>query len=113
MTEEAIMTDEQLQRIHDIEYSCDSREELAERIVGLEDELANWERMTAGIELPEYPITQFQPKDLERDNTRLREENAKLREVIDDITEVVEASDPALVQFIAKRMERAGIEVES
>lgn len=31
------MTDEQLQRIHDIEYSCDSRAELAERIVGLED----------------------------------------------------------------------------
>lgn len=31
------MTDEQLQRIHDIEYSCDSREELAERIVALED----------------------------------------------------------------------------
>ena len=73
MTEEAIMTDEQLQRIHEIEYSCDSREELAERIVGLEDELAKWERLTAGIELPEYPITQFQPKDLERENAKLRE----------------------------------------
>lgn len=80
MTEEVLMTDEQLRRIHDIEYSCDSREELAERIVGLEDELAKWERLTAGIELPEYPITQFQPKDLERENKRLREENAKLRE---------------------------------
>jgi len=34
------MTDEQLQRIHDIEYSCDSREELAERIVSLEDDNA-------------------------------------------------------------------------
>jgi hypothetical protein len=66
------MTDEQLQRIHDIEYSCDSRAELAERIVGLEDELARWERLTAGIELPEYPITQFQPKDLERENVLLR-----------------------------------------
>ena len=66
------MTDEQLQRIHDIEYSCDSREELAERIVGLEDELAKWERLTAGIQLPEYPITQFQPKDLERENVLLR-----------------------------------------
>ena len=39
-------------------------------------------------------------------------ESTKLREVIDDITEVVEACDPALVQFIAKRMERAGIEVD-
>ena len=72
------MTDEQLQRIHDIEYSCDSREELAERIVGLEDELAKWERLTAGIELPEYQITEFQPKDLER-------ENAKLRELVDQM----------------------------
>ena len=72
MTEEVLMTDEQLQRIHDIEYSCDSREELAERIVGLEDELAKWERLTAGIQLPEYPITQFQPKDLERENVLLR-----------------------------------------
>jgi len=38
-------------------------------------------------------------------------ENAKLREVIDDITEVVEFSDPALVEFIAKRMERIRTEV--
>ena len=38
------MTDKQRQRIHDIEYSCDSREELAERIVGLEDKLAKLER---------------------------------------------------------------------
>lgn len=37
------MTDEQLQRIHDIEYSCDSRAELAERIVALEDKLAMYE----------------------------------------------------------------------
>ena len=122
------MTDEQLQRIHDIEYSCDSREELAERIVGLEDayaqkvkssddymvqlmsceisldgmhliygimsdrydevidllrdardeyvelrdELEQWHRLTANIELPDYPVTQFQPKDLERENVLLR-----------------------------------------
>lgn len=77
------MTDEQLQRIHDIEYSCDSREELAERIVALEDELAELEKLTAGIELPEYPITQFHPKDLER-------ENAKLRKLADAVKEFVE-----------------------
>ena len=67
------MTDKQRQRIHDIEYSCESREELAERIVALEDELAQWERLTAGVELPDYPITEFQPKDLERENAKLRE----------------------------------------
>lgn len=95
------MTDDQRQRIHDIEYSCDSRAELAERIVGLEnenavltikhnaehiirqnveadnaklrEELEQWEHMMAGIELPDYPITQFQPKDLERENAKLRE----------------------------------------
>lgn len=43
---------------------------------------------------------------------KLKTENAKLREVIDDITEVVEVNDPALVQFIAKRMERVRIEVD-
>lgn len=43
--------------------------------------------------------------------TDLKTENAKLREVIDDITEVVEVSDPALVEFIAKRMQRVRIEV--
>ena len=32
------MTDEQRKRIHAITYSTDSREELAERIVGLEEE---------------------------------------------------------------------------
>lgn len=42
---------------------------------------------------------------------QLKAENTKLRKIIDDITEVVEASDPALVQFIAKRMKRVEIEV--
>ena len=73
------MTDEQRQRIWEIENSCDGRTELAERIVGLEDELAEWEKLTAGIELPEYPITQFQPKDLERENAKLRELVQRMR----------------------------------
>lgn len=38
----------------------------------LRDELAKWERLTANIELPEYPITEFKPKDLERENAKLR-----------------------------------------
>lgn len=40
----------------------------------LREELAQWERLTAGIELPDYPIVQFKPKDLERENAKLREE---------------------------------------
>ena len=39
----------------------------------LRRELDQWHRLTAGIELPEYPITEFQPKDLERENAKLRE----------------------------------------
>jgi hypothetical protein len=46
----------------------------------------------------------------EREIKKLKNENDKLREVIDDITEVVEVSDPALVWFIAKRMERVRAE---
>ena len=39
----------------------------------LRDELAKWEQLTDGIDLPEYPVTQFVPKDLERENAKLRE----------------------------------------
>lgn len=38
----------------------------------LREELAKWERLAAGIDLPEYPVTQFKPKDLERENEKLR-----------------------------------------
>lgn len=38
----------------------------------LREDLAKWERLAAGIDLPEYPVTQFKPKDLERENARLR-----------------------------------------
>lgn len=38
----------------------------------LRKELEQWHRLTAGIELPEYPITEFKPKDLERENAKLR-----------------------------------------
>lgn len=72
----------------------------------LREELGQWERLTANIELPTYPVTEFQPKDLERENAMLREqleydrqtsrsrlesidhlkaENAKLRESIDHL----------------------------
>lgn len=39
----------------------------------LREELAKWELLAAGIDLPEYPVTQFKPKDLERENAKLRE----------------------------------------
>ena len=39
----------------------------------LRKELDQWNRLVANIELPEYPISQFQPKDLERENAKLRE----------------------------------------
>ena len=47
----------------------------------------------------------------DEENIRLKAENSKLQKLIDDITEVVEVSDPALVRFIEKRMKRAEIEV--
>ena len=53
---------------------------VAERIsenAKLREEVEQWHRLTAGIELPEYPITQFQPKDLERENAKLRKLVAK------------------------------------
>lgn len=46
----------------------------------LREELAKWERLAAGIDLPEYPVTQFKPKDLERENAELRELLAELYE---------------------------------
>jgi hypothetical protein len=39
----------------------------------LREELAKWERLAAGIDIPEYPVTQFEPKDLERENEKLRD----------------------------------------
>lgn len=87
-------------------YTAKVRELEAES-AKLRDELDQWHRLTAGIELPEYPITEFQPKDLERENAKLRVErdewhrvamskqdiidhmrnanadNAKLRELVD------------------------------
>lgn len=50
---------------------------------------------------------------LRKDIRKLKAENAKLRKVIDDITEVVEVSDPALVRFIAKRMKRIRTEEDA
>lgn len=39
----------------------------------LRKELDQWHKLVANIELPEYPICEFHPKDLERENAKLRE----------------------------------------
>lgn len=59
------MTDEQRRRVHEITYSTEDREELAERIVALEDENARLRSMR----------DRWQEND-----ANLREENAKLRD---------------------------------
>lgn len=48
--------------------------ELEKQNARLQEELSKWERLTAGIDLPEYPVTQFKPKDLERENANLRKQ---------------------------------------
>jgi len=63
------MTDEQRQRVHAITYSTDSRVELAERIVKLEDERDLYSSL---VEDMDHPDTANQ----------LREENAKLRDAM-------------------------------
>ena len=70
---------------YELEYcpACKNIADLQEALeenAKLREEVEQWHRLTAGIELPEYPITEFKPKDLER-------ENAKLRELVRDIWE--------------------------
>ena len=61
---------------------------------------------------PIYKAQAFEIAEMAENIKALEAENAKLRSVIDDIIEVVEVSDPALVSFIIKRMKIAGIEIE-
>jgi DNA repair exonuclease SbcCD ATPase subunit len=66
------MTDEQRKRIHDIEYSCDSRAELAERIVRLEDERNHW-HVEQTHAYGNWEDACKRAKELESENERLRE----------------------------------------
>ena len=96
---------------------------LSEENAKLRDELAKWERLAAGIDLPEYPITEFKPKDLERENAKLREqserlfdkalelatENARLRLLVRNLIRATHPADRA--ELIANAAE-LGIEVD-
>lgn len=68
------MTDTQSQRIHAIVYSNDSREELAERIVALEDGYGSMSR--------EHSLDLTELSDAYYEIDRLKAENEKLREQI-------------------------------
>lgn len=68
----------------------------------LREELRQWERLTANIELPEYPVTEFQPKDLER-------ENAKLRELVRQMSYAI---SPTSRERMLANLAEQGIEVD-
>lgn len=79
---------------------------LAAENAKLRDELAKWERLADGIDLPEYPVAQFVPKDLER-------ENAKLRELVDELHPLADygAMDASELDRAHDLMRELGIEV--
>ena len=73
----------------------------------LQEELSKWERLTAGIDLPEYPVTQFKPKDLERENVELQDENARLRSCLSDDVEnarMIMGENAKLRELVQKMM---------
>lgn len=75
------MNDEQRKRVHDITYSTQDREELAERIVKLEDERDLYSGL---VEVMDHPDTANQ---LRAENAKLQEENARLRSCLSDDAE--------------------------
>ena len=111
------MTDEQRKRVHDITYSTDDREELAERIVKLEDENAKMREkyykyeskmdglvceLTGGLlsksaTLPNdalYSVIEEQMTDeLVDESFKLTLENAKLRELARDALMLTKDTD--------------------
>jgi len=58
--------------------------DLHETINELESELDNWRKLTDGIELPDYPMTEFMPKDKDRRIAELEAENDALKERISE-----------------------------
>ena len=80
---------------------------LEEENTKLREELDSWHKLAAGIELPDYPVVQFQPKDLER-------ENAKLRELVRDLyMQLLNAYDHKELDEFDDRMRELGVKVEA
>lgn len=124
------MTDEQRKRIHGIVYSCDDREELAERIVALEDERDKLRRerdlYSSLVEDMDHPDTANQ---LRTENARLRSclsddaenarqimgENARMRELLDGCAVLLTDRDflhwPELCEEVLGGMRELGVEV--
>lgn len=120
------MTDEQRKRIHAITYSTQDREELAERIVNLEDErdkLKNnnnylHEMLSESRQANERLYTELKRhKSIFRTRpnamTALYDENAKLRELVQSLYRFSfdEYPDGTELNF-ADRLRELGIEVE-
>ena len=106
------MTDEQRQRIHDIEYSCDSRAELAESIVGLEDEIKRLETcvLVLDSELADWK-GQYDPTDIYI--RKAQEENAKLRKLVADTYQAFQRVIPDGHRLdLEQRMRELGVEVD-
>ena len=69
-----IITDERYHEVMElIGEATEKIDELIEENARLHDELDKWHSLTANMKLPEYPVTQFHPKDLERENLKLKE----------------------------------------
>ena len=130
------MTEEQRKRIHDITYSTEDREELAERIVRLEDEnkrLRDKKMLLAVDKLGIgacYDNLSAQYKELESENARLRSclsddaenarqimgESRKMRELLDGCAVLLTDRDflhwPELCEEVLAGMRELGIEVK-
>lgn len=78
----------------------------------LRDELDQWHNLTAGINLPEHPITQFKPKDLERENTKLRELVKDMYESMHISCQFEHAIPVGTMAHVKNRAIGLGIEVE-
>lgn len=73
-------------RIADLQSQLDevsrAYKERGRRIAELVKELDQWEKLTANIDLPEYPITRFEPKDKDRLIAELTAERDHLQGVV-------------------------------
>ncbi len=78
----------------------------------LHGELEQWHSLTANIELPEYPVTQFQPKDLERENAKLRELVRDMYKSMDVSCQFGHAIPAGTMAHIKNRVIGLGVEVE-